>query len=192
MDNSPRSISDKSIQASENKGTKQSSNAVGGSKEVVSDGALSDEEVQDMMHTKNVTSQEASGGVVDKAPKQKKTENSDDDPKIQSGVISAVGTSSSQAVTESEAEALEYHYHSTGRPRSSLVKSIQASKNKGTKQSINAVGGSQEVVTDGAVGDEGMKRPERRGRANKTKARSRRWRVQKLCLPLWHKKDRMW
>ena len=35
--------------------------------------------------------------MVDKAPDQKNAEKTDDDPKIQSGVISAVGVSSEQA-----------------------------------------------------------------------------------------------
>ena len=48
-----------SIQTSNNKGTKQSSDAVGGSQEVVSDGAMGDEEVQNTMSPNNVPAPEA-------------------------------------------------------------------------------------------------------------------------------------
>ena len=83
-DNSPRSISDKSIQASKNKGTKQSSDTAGGSQEVVSDGAVGHEVVQYTMSPKNVPTPDAGSGVIDKAPDQKKAEKPDDDPKSQS------------------------------------------------------------------------------------------------------------
>ena len=63
---------------------------MGGSQEVVSDGAVGHEVVQDTMSPKNVPTPEAGSGVIDKAPDQKKTEKPEDDPKSQSGVISAV------------------------------------------------------------------------------------------------------
>ena len=63
---------------------------MGGSQEVVSDGTVGDKVVRDTMSPKNVPAPEAGGGVIDKAPDQKNAEKPDNDPKSQSGVISAV------------------------------------------------------------------------------------------------------
>ena len=63
-----------SIQTSHNKGTKQSSNAVGGSQEVVSDGAMGDDEVQNTMSPNNVPAPEAGKHVFDQAPDQKRAD----------------------------------------------------------------------------------------------------------------------
>ena len=98
-------------------------------------------------------------------------------PKIQSGVISAIGTSSSQAgVADSEAVKDE------GDHESFLY--------LGKVDELDDLLDRQDNGKD--VDENGMYELNLTRRANKTKARSRCWMFQQLCLPMWHKKDRMW